>query len=184
MDDDTGWTTWLLAVWSPELRDAVVDRIEEASVGHRGWMVRALLDPERARPGWTETLHALVLAAIRDETGADLEVMGSQAAWEAYEQVWDRLVARWGDGGGLAVVPLGAEPEVVEALVGLPGEAAAALGADVTGPRPQPLWLAGRLRVDLEGLAAYRRLDGGLLPREVAARLAAIEAGCRGRGSP
>lgn len=184
MDDETGWHEVLLRAWTPGVRDAVVARIEAATVGRRGWFVRVLAGEADERPGWTETVHALIVAAIRDETGADLDELGSQAAWEAYEQVWDRLVARWGDGGGLAVVPLGAEPEVVEALVGLPGEAAAALGADVTGPRPQPLWLAGRLRVDLEGLAAYRRLDGGLLPREVAARLAAIEAGCRGRGSP
>lgn len=175
MDDDTGWTTWLLAVWSPEVRDAVVTRIEQASVGHRGWMVRALLDPERARPGWTETLHALVLAAIRDETGADLEVMGSQAAWEAYEQVWDALAERFADGGPLARVPLGREPEVTRLLASLPAQAAAHLGADVTGERPDPLWLTGRLRIDLDGLRAYRRLDAGRLPSDVAATLRSIE---------
>ncbi len=175
MDDDTGWTTWLLAVWSPEVRDAVVGRIVQASVGHRGWMVRVLVDPERARPGWTETLHALVLAAIRDETGADLEVMGSQAAWEAYEQVWDALAEHFADGGPLPCVPLGREPEVTRLLTNLPVQAAAHLGADVTGECPDPLWLAGRLRIDLDGLHAYRRLDGGRLPSDVAAALRTIE---------
>lgn len=175
MDDDTGWTTWLLAVWSSELRDAVVARIEQASIGHRGWVVRALLDSEGARPGWTETLHALVLAAIRDETGADLEVMGSQAAWEAYDQVWDALAKRFADGGPLAQVPLGREPEVTRLMATLPSQAAAHLAADVTGERPDPLWLGGRLRIDLDGLRAYRRLDAGQLPSDVAAALRAIE---------
>jgi hypothetical protein len=174
VDDETGWNEVLLDMWSEEVRDAVVARIERATVGRRGWLIRALADPDGCHPEYTETVHALVLAAIRDETGADLDALGSQAAWESYEQVWDALRERWADGGSLGVVRLGSEPAVARAIAGLPPEAAAHLAADVSGAVPDPLWLDGRLRVDLEGLAAYRRLDGGQLPHAVAITMTEI----------
>lgn len=174
MDDETGWNEVLLDMWSEQVRDAVVTRIERATVGRRGWLVRVFADPEGCRPAYTETVHALIVAAIRDETGADLDALGSQAAWESYEQVWEALRHRWADGGTLGVVRLGSEPVVARAIAGLPIEAAAHLAAEVGGAVPDPLWLGGRLRVDLEGLAAYRRLDGGRLPHEVARALAEI----------
>jgi hypothetical protein len=174
VDDETGWNDVLLGLWTERVRDAVVARIERATVGRRGWLVRALADPDGCRPEHTETVHALVVAAIRDETGADLDALGSQAAWESYEQVWEALRDRWADGGSLGVVRLGSEPAVVRAIAALPEEAAAHLAADVSGSVADPLWLGGRLRVDLEGLAAYRRLDGGRVPREVAVTLAEI----------
>jgi hypothetical protein len=167
VDDTSGWSDLLIELWTAEVRDQVVSRIEAASIGRRGWLVRVLADPDGCRRDWTETVHALVLAAIRDETGADLEELGSQAAWECYTQVWDRLSARWADGGRLVTVPLRLEPEIAALVRGLPPEAAAYAGADVTGQQPDPLWLAGRLRVDLEGLHAYLALDGGRVPREV-----------------
>ena len=175
MDDDTGWTRWFLAVWSPEVCAAVVARLEAATAGHRGWLARALLTPERADPAWIETAHALVLAAIRDETGADLDAMGSQAAWEAYEQVWDALRDAWAAGGPFVAVRLGSEVDATRLLQSLPAEAAAHLGADVTVSPSDPLWLSGRLRIDRDGLAAYRRLDGGQLPTRIARDLAALE---------
>lgn len=180
MDDDTGWTRWFLGVWSPAVRQAVVARLDEATAGHRGWLVRALLTPEHAAAAWTETAHALVLAAIRDETGADLDAMGSQAAWEAYEEVWGALRAAWSDGGPFVPVRLGSEPTVTRLLQGLPREAAAYLGADVTQEPADPLWLGGRLRIDRDGLEAYRRLDGGRLPSAVARDLRAIAATLEG----
>jgi hypothetical protein len=175
VDDETGWNDVLLAMWTDAVRDAVVARIERATVGRRGWLVRVFADPEGCRPDFTETVHALVVAAIHDETGADLDALGSQAAWESYEQVWEALRRRWADGGPLARVRIGAEPEVARAIGALPAEAAAHLAADVTGPRPDPLWVGGRLRVDLDGLAAYRRLDGGQVPHDVAAAFALVE---------
>jgi hypothetical protein len=175
-DDGSGWNAVLLEVWSGAVRDAVVRRIERATVGRRGWLVRALADPDGSPAGWTETLHALVVAAIRDETGADLDELGSQAAWECYEQVWKELAERWRDGGELVTVPLGVEPDVARLVRELPPEAAASAGADVTRQPPDPLWLAGRLRVDVEGLRAYLRLDGGRVPRDVALRIETIMA--------
>ncbi len=169
MDDASGWDAVLRELWSEEVRDAAVTRIETATVGRRGWLVRVFAAPEQVRGELTETVHALVLAAIRDETGADLEALGSQAAWECYEQVWDTLAARWASGGDVPVVPLGREPGVVRCLLGLPPEAAVCAGADLVAGAVQPLWLAGRLYVDTAGLRAYLRLDAGRVPTAVAA---------------
>lgn len=181
MDDDgSGWNELLLELWTAPVRAAVVHRIEAATVGRRGWLVRVLIEPETSPAGWTETVHALILAAIRDETGADLDGLGSQAAWECYEQVWNELAERWRDGGQLATVPLGAEPEVVRLLRSLPVEAAAHAGADVTREAPDPLWIAGRLRVDVDGLLAYLELDGGRVPHPVRTTIEQVVAHTRG----
>ena len=174
MDDSSGWNEVLLGVWHQGVRDAVVARIEAATIGRRGWLVRVFATPDAARADWTETVHAVVLAAIRDETGADLDELGSQAAWECYEQVWECLRERWGDGGDLATVRLGAEPEVTRLMSSLPAEAAACAGADVTTATPDPLWLRGRLRVDAQGLGAYLILEGGTAPRSVHAAVTTI----------
>ncbi len=184
MDDASGWDGILRELWSDGVRDAAVARIEAATVGRRGWLVRVFTAPEQVRGELTETVHALVLAAIHDETGADLDHLGSQAAWECYEQVWDTLAERWAGGGDVPTVPLGREPGVVRALSGLPPEAAVCAGADLVAGAVQPLWLAGRLHVDTEGLRAYLRLDGGRVPAAVAADirelLAAVEEGGAG----
>jgi hypothetical protein len=168
VDDESGWNQILLEVWSPQVRDAVVEHIEQSSVGRHGWLVRVFADPDGVSGPLTETVHAVVLAAIQDETGADLNDLGSQAAWECYEQVWSALEARWSDGGTLAVVPLGAEPSVIAALRRLPDEAAVAAAAELSEHGIQPLWLRGRLLVDGRGLQAYLALDGGQAPTEVA----------------
>ncbi len=174
MDDSSGWNDVLLGLWSERVRDAVVDRIERSSIGRHGWLARVYTDPDRVRPGLTETVHQLVLAAMRDETGADLERLGSQAAWDCYEQVWDALTVRWADGGPLATVPLGQEPEVVRLLEHLPDEAAVAAAVDVDGDLRDPLWIAGRLRIDAAGVRAYLQLDGGRTPRDLHAALTAV----------
>ncbi|MCC5950088.1 MAG: hypothetical protein JJT89_16685 [Nitriliruptoraceae bacterium] len=166
-DDDTGWNEVLLELWSPRVRDDVVRRIEQATTGRHGWLVRVFAAPEGVAAGLTEVVHRVILAAIRDETGADLESLGSQAAWECYEQVWDRLAARWADGGSLGTAPIGREPDLVRAVRALPLEAAVAAGADGAASPPDPLWLHGRLRIDVIGLHAYLRLDGGQVPEAV-----------------
>ncbi|MCA1782067.1 MAG: hypothetical protein LC679_07810 [Intrasporangiaceae bacterium] len=168
MDDESGWNQILLEVWSTQVRDAVVEHIERSSVGRHGWLVRVFADPDGVSGSLTETVHAVVLAAIRDETGADLDGLGSQAAWECYEQVWTALEGRWRDGGTLSVVPLGAEPSVIAALRQLPDEAAVAAAAEVGQHGVQPLWLRGRLLVDDRGLEAYLAHDGGRVPSPVA----------------
>lgn len=179
MDDETGWNDVLVGGWHAGVRDAVVARVEQATFGRRGQLVRTLSDPDAARYAWVEALHARVVLAIREETGADLDALGSQAAWACYEDVWDRLRMRWGRGGRLARVRLGSEPATVRLLAALPVAAAEAAGADVSTEPPDPLWLDGRLLVDVEGLQAYARLastDDGV--RDTTER---IVAACRGQ---
>jgi hypothetical protein len=173
-DDLSGWHEVLLSMWSDDTRDAVVARIEHATVGRRGWLVRVFSAPDTVRPELTETLHAVVLAAIRDETGADLDVLGSQAVWDCYEQVWDALAERWHDGGDLPVVRLTSEPAVAALLMQLPAEAAVYAGADLVAGGVDPLWLGGRLRVDGDGLRAYLSLDGGRAPAPVHAAITTV----------
>jgi hypothetical protein len=152
VDDDSGWDEVLTGVWGPTVRDAVVARVEAATVGARCLLVCTLRDEGVGRDGWVEQLHHLVVEAIRDETGADLDELGSQAAWTTYEDVWKRLAARWHDGGQMSLVPLRREVEATACLRHLLGLAAQAAGMDVGADPPQPLWLEGRLRVDAEGL--------------------------------
>jgi hypothetical protein len=164
-DDGTGWHEVLVGGWSEEVRDAAVRRVEGMTLGWRGPLVRVLAAPDDAPGIWTEALHRAVIAAIAAETGADLDELGSHAAWACYEEVWQALTGRWEDGGELVTVPLGREAPVAAAIAALPPVAAEAAGADVTGPRPDPLWLAGRLRVDVDGLRAL--LARGDLPSPV-----------------
>ncbi len=153
MDDDgTGWNEVLLTTWSDEVRSTVVERVEHLTTGWRGPLVRTLRDTDAVPSAWIEALHATVVAAIAEVTGADLDELGSHAAWNCYEEVWQALTRRWADGGTLAVVPLGREPAVTTLLTTLPPEAAAAAGADTSAASPDPLWSAGRLRIDVEGL--------------------------------
>lgn len=151
-DDDTGWNEVLTGVWGPAVRDAVLTRVEDATVGARCLLVCTLRDEPPGREGWVEQLHRLVVEAIRQETGADLDELGSQAAWASYEDVWSALTERWRDGGDLATVPLRREVEATECLGHLRGAVAQAAGMDVGVDPPQPLWLHGRLRVDAQGL--------------------------------
>ncbi len=174
MDDGSGWNDILLELWSDAVRDAVVARIERETVGRRGWLVRVFCEPETVREEFTETAHALVLAAIRDETGADLDDLGSQAAWECYEHVWDALGERLRTAEVFVAVPVGAEPHVAARIRRLPAEAAAHAGADVTRQPPDPLWIGGRLLIDADGLDRYLSLDGGRTPAAVRHDVTAI----------
>ncbi|MTV26233.1 hypothetical protein FTX61_12550 [Nitriliruptoraceae bacterium ZYF776] len=169
MDDDgTGWHDALVGAWDDDLRDAVVARVEALTRGWWGTLVRVVRDPDGVPGDWTETLHRVVLTAVRDETGADLDELGSQAVWARYDEVWDELTSRWREGGQLDRVALGAEAPVVALLQGLPPGAAAAAGADVRGDVPDPLWVGGRLRIDVDGLLALLdHPDHGLAPADV-----------------
>jgi hypothetical protein len=163
VDDDTGWSEILVDGWGDLVRGAVVSRVERATVGHRGMLVRALADPDAARFAWTEQVHDLVLSAIREETGADLDALGSQAAWACYDDAWNALARRWRGGGTLHVVP-GAQEHAVTALVrSLSPLAAEHAGADI-GQDPWDLvQIDGRLLIDLEGLYAVVARDQGQL---------------------
>lgn len=161
LDDDTIWDAILVDGWGPLVRHAVVARVERATVGARGTLVRALADPDHARFAWTEWLHEHVVDAIRCETGADLDRLGSQAAWACYEDSWAALATRWRDGGDMGVVTPGAERRVRLLLAEAPAWLAERAGADISAIPPEPLVLAGLTRLDVEGIAALVR-DGEL----------------------
>jgi hypothetical protein len=169
VDDDTGWDEILTGLWGPRVRDAVVTRVEETTVGARCLLVHTLGDTDGPREGWIEQLHQLIVDAIRAETGADLDDLGSQAAWATYEEVWEALTRRWRNGGDLAVVPLRREVAATACLRRLTPVAAQAAGMDVGVDPPQPLWIGGRLRVDLCGLDRVLRDEGLTGPERVAA---------------
>jgi hypothetical protein len=161
VDDDSGWTEILVEGWGPLVRAAVIERVEAATLGERGMLVRTLADPDSAPAEHIERLHALVVEAIAVETGADLHELGSQAAWATYDETWEALGRRWETGGTLASVEPGNESAVAALLRALPVEAAAAggcaVGAGALGG-VEPLWVAGRMRVDVEGLWAHAAL--------------------------
>lgn len=152
VDDETGWSLILTDGWGPLVLDAVVRRIEHDALGERAQLVRAVLDPDDAPATDVEAVHALILGAIEVETGADLEELGSQAAWACYEQTWVELARRWSGGGRM--VTIGPEhTATVHALVArLPVRVAAAAGADTSVIPAVPLLIDGVLHLDAEGL--------------------------------
>lgn len=158
-DDDTGWTDVLLDGWGPLVRDAVVARVERHYVGSRAELVRVMRAPDHARYTWTEHLHRVVLTAIQIETGADLEELGSQAAWACYEDVWERLRARWHEGGAMRAVDPSDDDDVLLLLGLLPMAGAAAAGCDVGVSPFEPLVLEGRILLDAEGLLKWVATD-------------------------
>lgn len=155
MDDEATWSLILTDEWGPLVLQAVVERVEAATLGERGLLVRTVLDPDRAPSAWVERVHDHVLEAIRVETGADLDALGSQAAWACYEETWDALRERWSDGGRLLPLRPG-DAEAATALVGLlPIDVARAAGADCSGIPARPLRVDGVVLVDVEGLFAW-----------------------------
>lgn len=162
-DDDTGWTEILVDGWGPFVRIAVVERVERGLVGRRGVLVRALTE-EVASTGHAacvEEVHERIVQAIREETGADLDELGSQAAWACYDEVWGLLQARWLDGGATTAVTPECEAEVIALVRSMTPAGAQHAGADV-GSLPYALMRrGGRLHVDLEGLFAYVARDTG-----------------------
>ncbi|MFT5223624.1 MAG: hypothetical protein ACI867_001946, partial [Glaciecola sp.] len=155
MDDDSGWSLILTEGWGPLVLDAVARRVEAAALGERSILHRAVTDPERAAAHDVERVHDLILTAIKIETGANLEELGSQAAWACYEQTWDHLTQRWLAGGRL--VTIGPEhTATVHAIVErLPVVVAAAAGADTSGIPAVPIMIDGVLHLDAEGLFAW-----------------------------
>ncbi len=162
-DDDSGWTEILVSGWGPLVRAAVVDRVERGLVGRRGVLCRAVTE-EAASAGHAacvEQVHALVVAGIRVETGADIDELGSQAAWACYDEVWGQLQDRWGDGGRTVPVPHAVVDEVTALVRSLSPAAAEHAGADIGEVPFRPLHVGARVHVDVEGLFAHLALDTG-----------------------
>lgn len=162
-DDDSGWTAILVDGWGPLVRAAVTERVERGLVGRRGILVRALTEEAASvtHAACVEEVHARIVRGILDETGADLDELGSQAAWACYDEVWGQLQQRWSGGGRTQPVAAGVEDEVVLLLRALSPTAAQHAGADVGSVPFRPLRFGGRVHVDLEGLFAYLARDTG-----------------------
>lgn len=162
-DDDDGWTEILVSGWGALVRAAVVDRVERALVGRRGILWRAV-NEEVASGGHAacvEEVHDHIVAGIRVETGADIDALGSQAAWACYDEVWGQLQRRWADGGTTLPVDPAVADEVTALVRSLCPAAAQHAGADI-GVMPFRLLRVGdRLHVDVDGLFAYLARDVG-----------------------
>jgi hypothetical protein len=152
VDDESGWNAILVEGWSRLVRSAVCDRVDDAMSWARGVLAVAVVTPDDAPATAVERVHAVVVEAIRAETGADLDELGSQAAWATYDDVWAELGRRWADGGGLEVVPVSAEAEVLALLAGLPRDAMEHAGAVMEGSRVHLLRTSAGAHLDVEGV--------------------------------
>ncbi len=171
MDDHTEWTRILVEGWGPLVMAAVVDRVERGMVGRRGVLVRALVEERRPSPGHAacvEEVHERILEAIRVETGADLDALGSQAAWATYDQVWGHLQQHWHrPTAGLCRVPPEVADEVAVLVRSLSPAGATHAGADVGADPYVLLHHGGGPCIDVEGLFAHlARDDGEVTDRE------------------
>ena len=158
MDDETGWNAILVQTWGEGVRAAVCDRVEEAMARSRGVLVLAVTTPDVAPVDAVERVHLAVVEAIAAETGADLDELGSQAAWATYDDVWAELGRRLADGGGLEHFAPGAEPEVRRLLRGLPRTAIEHAGAVVDGPDVRVVRTGQGPCLDVDGI--FRWLAG------------------------
>lgn len=160
MDDETGWNEILVDGWGPLVRAAVVDRVEDAFERARGVLAVTVVDPDHAPRADVERVHEAVLDAIEAETGAQLEELGSQAAWATYDDVWGELARRWDTGRDLETVQPQHHAEVIGLLAGLPPSAVEQAGAarSADGAVRLPV-LDGRPRVDVEGLFRWLATD-------------------------
>ncbi len=94
VDDESGWHEILVDGWGPLVREAVCDEVERTFRSSRGVLAATVTAPDDAPAHLVERVHGAVLAAIALETGADLDALGSQAAWATYDDVWAELGRR------------------------------------------------------------------------------------------
>lgn len=181
MDDDSGWNAILVEGWGDLVRAAVCDRVEQAFTTARGVLAVAAATPEDAPADAVERVHAAVVVAISTETGANLDQLGSQAAWATYDDVWAELGRRWMDGGPMEPVDPAVEAEVLALLGGLPRSAVEHAGGLLDGTTVRLLHAGGHPLLDAEGLyrwlATDTHADGAV--RERARRT--VECARRGR---
>lgn len=160
MDDETGWDAILVDGWGPLVRAAVCDRVEEAFATSRGVLALTVADPDAAPAHATERVHDAVLAAIATETGADLDHLGSQAAWATYDDVWAELGRRAADLDRLEPVPPDTTETIRTLLLTLPLPLVEHAGAvlDDDG-RVLLLDRGGTALLDVEGVHRWLALD-------------------------
>lgn len=153
MDDESGWNMILVEGWGPLVRAAVVDRVVRSFAGRRGLLVATVLDPDDADAEWVEDVHTAVVAAIAAETGADIEELGSQAAWATYDEVWAALAETARDDRALVPIPEHRLGQALALLAELPADAADHAGGVRVGDQPAlPVLIEGRARVHIDGV--------------------------------
>lgn len=179
MDDESGWNAILVEGWGDLVRAAVCDRVDDAHVHARGVLAVAVATPDDAPPEAVERVHRAVIAAIAAETGANLDELGSQAAWATYDDVWAELGRRWADGGGLERIDQEVVPEVARLLAGLPRAAIEHAGALVDGLGARVLRLEDGAYLDVAGLFRWLASDDADDPDQ-RARARQVVAAARG----
>ena len=159
MDDESGWNEILVDGWGELVRAAVCNRVEDALASARGVLAMAVTTPDDTPVEAVERVHAAVIEAIATETGADLDKLGSQAAWATYDDVWGELGRRWDNGGGMEPVDPAVAPEVRRLLAGLPRTAIEHAGAVVDGLDVQLLRTDTGPHLDVDGLFRWLASD-------------------------
>lgn len=159
MDDESGWNAILVEGWGTLVRAAVCDRVEEALRTARGVLAIAVATPDDAPATAVERVHDEIIAAIGAETGANLDELGSQAAWATYDDVWAELGRRWADGGAMEVVPATVLAEALALLAGLPAAAVEHAGAATDGHRIVLLRTEAGSHLDIEGVFRWLATD-------------------------
>ena len=179
MDDESGWNEILVEGWGEHVRAAVCDRVADDLAATRGVLSIAVVTPDEAPPTAVERVHGAIVAAIAAETGANLDELGSQAAWATYDDVWAELGRRWDDGGGMELVPEPAVAEVRALLAGLPREAIEQAGAALDGMEVRLLRTEAGTYLDLEGLFRWlaTEQDAPAHLRDRARRVVAVARG-------
>ncbi|MEE8602983.1 hypothetical protein [Euzebya tangerina] len=153
MDDSSGWHEILVDGWGELVREAVIDRVRADFAFRVGILAAAVVTPDDAEAEWVEAVHRSVVDGIRIETGADIEELGSQAAWAPYEEVWQFIEARLGADASFESVPEYRVGQVLALLAELPPRAVLHAGG-IPWPEEAPaaLVLDGRTRVHVDGL--------------------------------
>jgi hypothetical protein len=161
VDDETGWNAILVEGWGALVRAAVCDRVADLLDTSRGLLTIAVTTPDDAPAAAVERVHDAVLVAIATETGANLDELGSQAAWATYDDVWAELGRRWDDATVLEFVPAVRADTVLDLLRQLPPQASNTPGPSSTvatsGSYAWPVASASTSRGSFAGSPRTRR---------------------------
>lgn len=141
----------LRSTWSPMVEGAVADRVDRP--GNRGHVVRGIL-PDASQAA-TDFLFEEIADALAHETGVDIDYARTETAYRAIDDVMALLTHRWRTGGSLSRVGEDEAAAATQALRRLEMKAAEWAGCDVSQQPYEPLYLNGRLLVDVSGLCRY-----------------------------
>lgn len=160
MDDESGWHLILVDGWGPLVRTAVVERVVAGFTTRLGVLASTALEPDDAEAEWVQSVHEAIVAAIEQETGADIEELGSQAAWAVYDEVWTALAGRVAADESLVPVPEHRVGQVMAVLAEMPVEAAVQAGAVPWDGGPAlPVLIDARARVHVDGVFRWLATD-------------------------